>query len=761
MEEHNLLRIATNIEHGVTYMKLRAAMLALGLVATSATAQTLNCNMKELKAVDGVTAVASHNSVELSWTGEKGQLLRARFTLRDGQPLIEELAAKQASGAWIVLGKDLTPQFEVTTGRRRISETEKSILVRLGKDTPENEERYKWNVFWDAPLVVPGKSHLSGPPRQPSEVARAAVSYQSESCKVKSDGDQLSVVFNGLTLGIFAGDLQFTVYKGSNLLRQEAIASTNERDVAFIYKAGLKGFQIKDDPKVVWRDTSQVWQQYEFGGEANQAPVDLKARNRLEIVDAGQGSLAVFPPPHKFFFARENEVNLGYVYYRKDSDSSISVGVMQPERGEGYAPWGVSDEVWRRRTGVAREQTENYALYNAPPGTMQRMAVYYYLSAAGDHATQQAVMAYTHDDVYKPVPGFKTVTGHFHLEFNEMIRDHATSDINPTWVPVFRGLGINIVYLGDFHDDSDIADPGPKRFMEQKLYFEGARKLSDKNFLVIPAEEVNSYLGGHYYMMLPGPVYFSHAVPRPKSQTFEETDPTYGHVYHLGSVDDVENMVNKEGGIMWTAHPRTKSSAMYPDEYKDKDYFLSDRWIGESWESLPVDLSQKRMCEERCFGVNDDMSNWAPKPKFMLAEGDTYMKVPGDETYPMLAINYLKLDKVPTYNESWSPVVEGIRAGNFFGTTGEILFHKWGIEGSGAKSTYTASIEYTFPLQFAELVWSDGTKVDRKIINLTDTMPFGSKTFRIPFDASGKKWVRFDVWDSAGNGAWLQPVAPK
>lgn len=22
-----------------------------------------------------------------------------------------------------------------------------------------------------------------------------------------------------------------------------------------------------------------------------------------------------------------------------------------------------------------------------------------------------------------------------------------------------------------------------------------------------------------------------------------------------------------------------------------------------------------------------------------------------------------------------------------------------------------------------------------------------------------RKWARFDVWDSAGNGAWLQPVA--
>jgi hypothetical protein len=59
------------------------------------------------------------------------------------------------------------------------------------------------------------------------------------------------------------------------------------------------------------------------------------------------------------------------------------------------------------------------------------------------------------------------------------------------------------------------------------------------------------------------------------------------------------------------------------------------------------------------------------------------------------------------------------------------------------------------------LVWSDGAKVDRQIVRLTDTEPFGAKSFRIPFDARGKKWIRFDAWDSAGNGAWLQPVVPK
>ena len=653
----------------------------------------------------------------------------------------------------------MAPDFQVTTGRRRISTTELDILKKLHKDTPEEENEYKWNVFWDAPLETPGlDSHLVGPGRTADEVKRATVSYNSSSCRVASDGHRVSVDFNGLTLGLFSGDLQFTAYRGSNLLRQEALAKTDVPDVAYIYKAGLKGFSIHPETKLEWRDDAQEWQEYDFGGDINQQPVDLQARNRLEILDAGAGSLAIFPPPHKFFFARENEVNLGYVYYR---DSEFSLGVMQPEHGEGYAPWGVSDEVWDHRVRVARSQIYNYALYNAPPGTLQRMAVYYYLSAAGSHQTQQQVMAYTHNDSYKPVPGFKTVTGHFHLDFNEMIRDRGTSDFMPTWVPVFRSLGINIVYLADFHDDSDFTDPGPKRFYEQKLYFEGARKMSDKNFLVIPAEEVNSYLGGHWYLMLPKPVYFSHAIPRPANQTFEENDPTYGHVYHLGSVADIENFVNREEGILWAAHPRTKSSAMYPDEYKDKDFFLSDRFIGASWESLPVDLSQARLCEERCFGVNDDMSNWAPKPKFMLAEGDTYMKVPSDETYPLLAINYLRLDKVPAYNESWAPVVEGIRDGNFFGTTGEILFHNWGIEGSGAKSVYTASIEYTFPLDFAELVWSDGTKVDRQIIRLTDTEPFGTKAFRIPFDARSKRWVRFDVWDSAGNGAWLQPVTPK
>ena len=42
--------------------------------------------------------------------------------------------------------------------------------------------------------------------------------------------------FNGLSMGIFEGDLQFTAYRGTNLIRMDAIAKTNEPSVAYRYR---------------------------------------------------------------------------------------------------------------------------------------------------------------------------------------------------------------------------------------------------------------------------------------------------------------------------------------------------------------------------------------------------------------------------------------------------------------------------------------------------------------------------------------------
>jgi len=116
-------------------------------------------------------------------------------------------------------------------------------------------------------------------------------------------------------------------------------------------------------------------------------------------------------------------------------------------------------------------------------------------------------------------------------------------------------------------------------------------------------------------------------VARSGGQPLVEDNAQYGRVYHIGSPADELEMLRKEQGLVWQAHPRTKGSSRYPDAVRETEHFRSDRFLGASYQSLPVDLSQKRLCESRCFGTLHNMNNWAG-PKYLIAEGDTYMKFP-------------------------------------------------------------------------------------------------------------------------------------
>jgi len=728
------------------------------LGAAVGAAAPFQCDLTQYKEQPGLKAEVSADAVRLLWQGERGQELRAAFGIDNGQPLVREMAARKAGGQWAILGQDLRPEFSVTTGRRRVSQQQLGPLRELGRQiTPEVMEREKWYVFWDAPLVVPGSTRTNPDlPRSPDEIRRASASYNVSGCAVKTNGARLEVSFPGLSLGIFSGRLQFTVYKGTNLLRQEAVAKTDEPSVAYKYSAGLKGFSMDRAPRVLWRDVARGPQKYEFGGAPNTEPVALRARNRLAVLETGAGSLAVFPPPHKFFWAREIELNLGYVYYRKDDANTFSLGVRHNDREEGYRPFGYSDEVWGRRTAQSRNfALGNFALYNAPPGTWQRMAAYYYLSAEPPAATQNAVLAFTHEDRYKPLPGFQVAVSHFHTHFNEQVTDAGSVDFQPPWVPTFRALGINIAMMSDFHSDSHPRDPGPLRLKEQQVYFEAGRRHSDRDFLIMPGEEPNAYFGGHYTTVFARPVYWT--LVRQAGQPLVEKHPEYGKVYHIGSAADELEMLRLEDGYLWQAHPRTKGSTGFPDAIRESAHFRSDRYLGGSFQSLPVDLSEARLCGVRCLGTLDDMNNWAG-PKHLVAEGDTYAKFPDDETYPHLMVNYVKLERLPRYDESWGPVLQAMRAGDFFVTSGEVLIRHFAVEGSGPQRAVLAEVEWTYPLEFVEVVWGDGDRTDRRIISSTEQPPFGSHRFRIPFDAAGKKWVRFAAWDSAGNGAFAQPV---
>jgi hypothetical protein len=690
------------------------ATLFVGLLSGSAPAQTVD--MTDYRPLPGLVAVSEGGSLSVTWDGEDGQELLARFSVVDGTPTIRELGLRRKGGEWATLGRDLVPEFGVTTGVRRTGH---------GLD-----DEHRWDVFWDAPLNHPG------------EVRRSRAAFRSDRFEVRTEGARLEVSFSGLVMGSFTGGLRFTVYRGTNLLRLEAVAATNEPSVAYIYQAGLKGFSADLLPRVLWRDgRDQSHEDEAPGGEAGRLNV-LRARNRLAVAGGKGGSVAVFPPPHQFFFARELEVNLGYVWHRKDSEKSFSFGIRQGENAEGYNP------AWAEKV---------FSLYNAPPGTQQRMPVYFYLGLDDPAACRGAVLAFTHGDRYKPLPGYKTLVTHFHTAFTQELMDSGSLDTTPPWIPMMRALGVNVAHVFDFHGDGHPHDPGPLRLKELQTYFEGCRRHSDGDFLVLPGEEANAYLGGHYNILFPKPVYWT--TVRGRGQPLVEDDPKYGKVYHTGGAADVFELMKAEDALVWQTHPRTKGSTGYPDKIRDADYVRSDRWLGTAFKAMPVDLSQRRLGEVRCFGTLDDMNNWGG-PKFMVGEVDTYKKFPDYDLYGDFNVNYIKLDRVPG-SDDWSPVTRALRAGEFFVTTGEVLIPRWGVEGEGQDRAVVAEVEWTFPLEFVEAVWGDGERVGRSVVPATDRPPFGSQRFRIPFDASGKTWVRFSAWDSAGNGAFTQPVRLK
>jgi hypothetical protein len=510
-------------------------------------------------------------------------------------------------------------------------------------------------------------------------------------------------------------------------------------------------------PRVVWRDTGGWTQQHQFGGPKAIGLSGIRAANRLLVAEGPRGSIATFPPPHTFFFTREVDVNLGYVFYRNDGGGNYSIGVTMPEAEADTFP----------------QYEQNYALYNAPPGTWQKMSMYFYASPEAAEPTRQAALAFTRGDIFKPVPGYKTFVNHFHLRVTDRMRvggfDTPLQDLM-----AMKAIGLNVIGLSDFHADSLAAnDHGPERFKDQKDYAEASRRLSDKDFLVVPWEEPSVAFGGHYNIMWPKNVFWSKSnkVVSPGQSwmtatgaalPFTENDPTYGKVYHTGNAEAVQQVLDAEGGYWYHAHPRTKSTAGFPDATWGTKFLKSDRYLGVAFKpGMGQDNSEATMCEWRCFDAIDTMNNMNAEqgigPKFVIADIDTYRKSPEDDLYANFPVNYLKMDTVPGPDDDWSPVLKAMRDGNFFVTTGEILIKNYVVAGTGNSRTITADAEWTFPMAFMEVVTGDGKTVTKQVIPATDMQAFGTRKLSIPFDATGKKWVRFAMWDVAGNGGFTQP----
>ncbi len=644
-----------------------------------------------------ITVEKRPDAVIIRWPDELSRQWTAEFSLDPAKPLVTAIGV----GGRNVIER-ARPLYSCSTGKRRGG----------------------WDEFFDRPSTHPeGTRSFAGV-------------FRLQSAKARSVGDRLEILFDGLNLGVFQGGIAFTFFPGSRLIQQEAVATTVEPDIAYFYDAGIR--MAADSEKLAgWNMQSEVAYFNMDGRLIVERPdferTPVKARYRVVALRTAAGSIAVFPPPHQYFFARDTTQNLGYLWH-SSYRGETSIGIRQlPDDNLPFYPW-----------------------MNAPPQTQQRMSVFYSISDREPAAALQQTLRYTNRDRFPDLPGYKKLATHWHLAYTAQAMQKGPKGFEwtPPFKPVLKEMGIDAAMIMDFHGDGHPQVLTSERVKELDAYYRASRAQSDRDFLIIPSEEANVHLGGHWAVTFPKPVYWF--MKRPSDKPFRSEDPTYGTVYHVGNEQEMLDLVRRENGFMYQTHPRTKGSKGFPDKIRETAYFRDPRYFGAGWKAMPTDLSSLRE-GVRALNLLDDMNNWAMQ-KRLIGEVDLFQIDSTHELYAHMNVNYLRLDRLPDF-DNYGRVIDALNSGDFFISTGEVLLPKVEIaQDSTDRIVARAEVKWTFPLQFAEVVWGNGSQTQRQIFQLETTREFGSAKFEWKLAAPGWKWARVAVWDIAGNGAFVNPV---
>lgn len=699
--------------------------LIVALVLTTAfrTPAQVSFNLSEYQPTAAIQVVTNNNdSLRVTWPTAKNVRGEIILDLREGHPLIQSLALTEGRKLAKVIATELDPVTTLTIGER---------------DRKKYEEAFRGMVFFENPRQKPHETY--------------PVVLTKKSVRVSNDGPRLTVSIGEVSAGSFSGELRFTFYPNSPLIHAETVVKTKEELRAILYDTGLSS-AAPDWNKSVWLDPLGKLQREALDASAKARPLGTKLRT--VVAEGNNGSFAVFPAPHQYFYPLDFAENFQFNWlgngYRK-MPAGFGFGIRQPLDGDQrWVPW-----------------------FDAPAGKEHHLGVFYLVSTSNGEETLNEVARYTHGDRFKELPGYKTFTSHYHVEhtvdFLDRQKAQKTDGIpkgleTPGFVTKFKDTGVDIVHLAEFHHGWTPGQKTPDRLRMLKVMHEECARLSDDQFLLLPGEEPNVHLGGHWLSFFPKPVYW--VLNRGANEPFEEDIAGYGKVYHVGSPADVLKLMEKENGLMWTAHARIKGSIPFPDRYRNEPFFKSDHFLGAAWKNLPTDLSRPTL-GWRILDLFDEMNLWE-KPKQILGEVDVFKVEPDYELYAHMNINYLKLKRAPKFAAGWQPVLDVLRHGQYFTTTGEILIPEFSVAGkeSGetiprAKATKTelhAKLDWTFPLAFVDIITGGENSIHRERIDLTDTESFGSRQWRLPVDLTGKKWVRLEVWDIAANGAFTQPV---
>ena len=168
----------------------------------------------------------------------------------------------------------------------------------------------------------------------------------------------------------------------------------------------MTGLALGPNARVAWRDTAHVVQDYRLKGPANQHPVALKAANRLVVAETRRLGRRLPPAAHLLLVARGGDQRRQQLV-PQGQRPTFTIGIRQGEQE------------------VVEQYLANWSLYSAPPGTVQRMAAFFYPTLGT--ATWRSGGARVHTATIKPLPGYKVMGRHYHTSLGERLLAAGTS----------------------------------------------------------------------------------------------------------------------------------------------------------------------------------------------------------------------------------------------------------------------------------------------------------------------------------------------
>ncbi|WP_373331409.1 hypothetical protein [Salmonirosea aquatica] len=292
----------------VPQVRMRFLLCAFAMLCLCAFVQAQTpVDLSKFDRKSGVSAVVKGTLLEVEWPTGEGEIGKVAVDVRKAQPLISTLQVGDKNNLKTI-ARDLDPAVILTVGKR-------DLISQNG-----------WNIFFDKTAYLPHESFV--------------VAMDKKDVKVVTAGGQTEIIVSGASAGPFSGSYNLILYNGSPLMNVAAVMSTTVDSTAVLYDAGLVS---KTSPweKLYWSDTENFMRDADV--KSSDTAQNRAVKYRTIIGQGQEGSLAIFPAPHQFFYPLDNAYNLEFIWHGANYRGLIpgyGIGLRHDPLGDRrWVPW--------------------------------------------------------------------------------------------------------------------------------------------------------------------------------------------------------------------------------------------------------------------------------------------------------------------------------------------------------------------------------------------------------------------------------------